>query len=637
MDLAIANLCRQIEADILSLSIITTGDPNGDGFISDTERMVAANLVVCHKILQTRIKYPSSMLISLVQQPWLRHMCFDAILTYILWDCVPIFERRGHHLMAVSILQTFLFGQALCRFGGSDSNSGESFDTSDQLCVESLENLKVKPYVQCLLPRRNRGKALERLLIDITHAERRIKKESQPKPKKKSRKKSCNDTDSVNEEKQPSPIQNLCKALLRYGETSGSIPFCSLRNLAHRLKAPLPETEERSMLNIRLNSGSDWSPKTDCAVANAIVSSDSKNDITAAGKRCAFVGWELHDGQGETMEAKRSLNVEELAMEEYHCGRLPCDTEEEEEVKGQWVGWHNEGGHVRALFRILCLPHLLECCSQDKRGLDEQTTTFLTKYQSSPHDLHVGYFKIDDHHSGSPIRGFYERRRPAIESFLSTLTQMDECSISDLIYEAVKRRWERHVDDRSRLKDPRLLRDVTEFKTLTLIAGALGPIALAHIFRTLCFDYRHWSGGLPDLFLVRARYASATGPDSFVDLADWIGEGFSHGQIEEENIQRHINMLVDRDDEFLGCSKNADGSSSQQKFSSRKKQGAARVELPSFPDKLEFRHMERNILSESMFVEVKSANDRLSERQEDWLSILESCSNARVCKFSNSK
>jgi hypothetical protein len=36
-----------------------------------------------------------------------------------------------------------------------------------------------------------------------------------------------------------------------------------------------------------------------------------------------------------------------------------------------------------------------------------------------------------------------------------------------------------------------------------------------------------------------------------------------------------------------------------------------------------------------MFVEVKSANDRLSERQEDWLSILEPL--ARVCKFVNAK
>ena len=42
LDLAIANLCRQIEADILSLSLITTGDHNGDGFISDTERMISA-------------------------------------------------------------------------------------------------------------------------------------------------------------------------------------------------------------------------------------------------------------------------------------------------------------------------------------------------------------------------------------------------------------------------------------------------------------------------------------------------------------------------------------------------------------------------------------------------------------------
>ena len=122
---------------------------------------------------------------------------------------------------------------------------------------------------------------------------------------------------------------------------------------------------------------------------------------------------------------------------------VSCDTEE---VKGQWVGWHNEGGHVRALFRVLCLHHLLEDCSQDQLRLNEQTIIVLTPYQSSPHDLHVGYFEIDDVQFGSPIQGFYERCRLAIESFLSKFTQLDECGISELIHKAVKRRWERHID-----------------------------------------------------------------------------------------------------------------------------------------------------------------------------------------------
>ena len=141
------------------------------------------------------------------------------------------------------------------------------------------------------------------------------------------------------------------------------------------------------------------------------------------------------------------------------------------------------------------------------------------------------------------------------------------------------------------------------------------------------------------MLLVRARYASGESgdSDSFVDLSDWIGEGFCKQHIEEKNMQSNISMLLDRDDEFLGCSKNADGSSSQQqRFTRKKQQGAAKVELPSFPPKLTFIHEEKKVNTEAMFVEVKSANDRLSERQEDWLSILESCTYARVCKFNSS-
>jgi len=622
---AVINLCQQIEIDILSLSHNVTSDDDddddNDGFISDTERVIAATAIICHRILQLRIKHPSLMLTSLTKRPWLRHMNFDAILAYIIWDIIPIYERRGHHLMAVSMLQTILFGQEFCSF---DKITGE-------LLLESstnLESLQVKPFVECLLPRRNRGKAYERLVIDITHVERRAKKEtSNQQPRKKKAKKSNKDKNDEEEEKS-SPLQSLCTSLLRSTEVSGSIPFFSMRNLARRSKQALPQTNERSLLSIRPgDSDNNWSPSTDNAVANSISSSD--NSDSAAGKRCSFVGWELDDDVG--LGTRRSLNVEELAMEQYHHGLLP---NEDNIIKGQWVGWHNEGSHVRALFRILCLPHLLEpSTNEDELYQDEQTTIIMTPYQFSPHDLHVGCVKAN-----SPtVRGFYERRRSAIETFLSQLLKLDEDGISNLIYTSIKKRWDRHIDDQSRSKDPRLIKDVKELNTLSMIGCALNGAALASIFRTLCFDYRSWSGGLPDLFLVRAQDSS---PDSssFVSLADWIGEGFSQEAIDAKNMKSLISLLAERDDEFLGQLKNADGFSSQLFTSKKKKKGVARVEVPPFPqDKLKFMHDEKQVKAECMFVEVKSANDRLSERQEDWLSILEGCTNARVCKFSSSK
>ena len=51
------------------------------------------------------------------------------------------------------------------------------------------------------------------------------------------------------------------------------------------------------------------------------------------------------------------------------------------------------------------------------------------------------------------------------------------------------------------------------------------------------------------------------------------------------------------------------------------------------PEKLSLSHNSRVVKVECMFVEVKSQNDRLDARQEDWLNILDRFGNARVCKF----
>lgn len=40
---------------------------------------------------------------------------------------------------------------------------------------------------------------------------------------------------------------------------------------------------------------------------------------------------------------------------------------------------------------------------------------------------------------------------------------------------------------------------------------------------------------------------------------------------------------------------------------------------------------------EIMFIEVKSANDRLDAQQEDWLYVLDGVCNARICKYENTK
>ena len=51
----------------------------------------------------------------------------------------------------------------------------------------------------------------------------------------------------------------------------------------------------------------------------------------------------------------------------------------------------------------------------------------------------------------------------------------------------------------------RLLRqDLSVVRTLSAFAAGIGGPTLAIAFRCLCFVYRHYGGGLPDLTLLRA-------------------------------------------------------------------------------------------------------------------------------------
>ena len=109
----------------------------------------------------------------------------------------------------------------------------------------------------------------------------------------------------------------------------------------------------------------DWEPVVDSSIANSI----SHETRTGSGKRCAYVSSE---DNGDNLEHTRSLNVEELAIEEYASGRLPVEASGGNNLNdicvqhvGGWKGWHGEGVHVRALYRILCTNVLLGCRFDD--------------------------------------------------------------------------------------------------------------------------------------------------------------------------------------------------------------------------------------------------------------------------------
>ena len=569
-------------------------------FDRESERIIVITGILCVSILELRMcrKLSGDDTTEVGSRPWLRHMRWEGSLAYLLWDIIPIFERLDLYAEAVRSLQVLLFGRGTVDYAIDLSESG---------------------VVHCLLSRRARGKALDRLVIDRNHLSRLAKKRLE-----------AEGATLAPESSSVDGAQSFCQALLHTLVPSCRVSFSGLRLLARRLKAPLASTmsgitcPEAEMLGLRYGSASaemsskysDWEPQTDRSIANALPGTEG---------RCAFVGHE-EAAHGDSS----SLNVEELAMEYYRTGRLP----ETSEDKGGWTGWHDEGGHLRALFRILVSAPLLGMdwgCPHESPSLCH--SIYLTPYQGAPFDLHVGYQDPGDSGTG---RGFYRQRRERIEAFLTKLANMAPSEISCYVRDCVISRVKFLVEhDR---KDPSVHQDLGNLRTLSMLAAACSGRLLAMAFRCLTFDYRHYSGGLPDLTLVRAVFDDDEG--GLVDLGEWIGEAFDPERRQSLAAEAGAAMLAD--DEFLGCSKVGDSGgrprTSNRRLPSRAQPFRATVPcLDDIPDMLVFEHKGRRVKAECMFVEVKSANDRLDPRQEDWLNILDQHGNARVCKFEAKK
>jgi hypothetical protein len=230
----------------------------------------------------------------------------------------PLYERCGQYQLAVESLELLLFGGV-----NSPDERGSivpSFCSSTKLA-------------QVLLSRRTRGKALERLLVDLTHWQRRDLGYVEDKILKR------NASDKFQCE-----FMKFCEIILDNSSQTSSVPFSSIRKIAMRLKRPLAKTigtkfcPEAFELGLRIESDPrnesekkyrDWMPITDRAIANSL--SNGEN-----GTRCSFVGFE-----DDKDIFSSSLNVEQLAMEFYRTGRLPVDNASL--GSGGWIGFHDEG------------------------------------------------------------------------------------------------------------------------------------------------------------------------------------------------------------------------------------------------------------------------------------------------------
>lgn len=120
---------------------------------------------------------------------------------------------------------------------------------------------------------------------------------------------------------------------------------------------------------------------------------------------------------------------------------------------------------------------------------------------------------------------------------------------------------------------------------------------------------------------------------------DWIGESFSKERRQQEAGDRALSILFDKDDEYLGCEKVGDFQpNSRNKRPQSMQAGKSFVpDLIQLPDRLQLCCNDIPVEVQCLFVEVKSSNDRLDARQEDWLNVLSLEGLARVCKFEDSK
>ena len=599
---------------------------------NECERILGVMVIILIYVLEFRKgAMNDAEATNLSSRPWLRHMSWEGCLSYVLWDLIPIMERRGYYNFAINALEVLLFGKRLEK-------------QISLLIPESLVDANDLSFIS----RRARGKAFDRLIIDYTHFIR-MKNDSNDckttlkapgKNKTKRRKNNILECVTASE-----LVAVLIKPLLAASVGSGNITFSGIRVLAKRLKRPLSHTlsglplYEVNELGHRLGCDeeeeqdmtkySDWRPVTDSAVANSL-----NTDRNGVGRRCSYIGFEDDDEVNHI----RSLNVEELAKEYYKQGIIPDF--DNSSVKGGWAGYHDEGGNIRRLFRILSAEPLgMDWASKDRSNVSslDNATIFLTPYQGAPFDLHVGAEKT---RNGEERRGIFARSKEHIIKFLSTLSRLEGQDLSDFVYESIYNRV-KYTKSINR-SDTMLEYDIQHTRTLCMLAVGLGGEMLASIFRCLFFDYRHYSGGLPDLLLVRALYMASTDSDEIqeklVDLGEWVGESFSETYLETEKAHQAAQILMDKDDDFLGCGKLGDSGVRATRFkrpsASYNSTNCAEILIP---EKLRLIHQSRTIKVECMFVEVKSQNDRLDSRQEDWLNILDLHGNARVCKFEKPK
>mmetsp|Transcript_25334 Transcript_25334/g.52674 ORF Transcript_25334/g.52674 Transcript_25334/m.52674 type:complete len:272 (-) Transcript_25334:1363-2178(-) len=191
-------------------------------------------------------------------------MCWESCMSYVLWDVIPILERRGYYNFATDALEVLLFGKRLPR---ATTNK-----VIPDILAHSLQNsldASARSY-RPLLSRRARGKGFDRLIIDYTHLVRKHKNAAGVVEPKNSERRVSKGNASTKAKKKVSPgsivnevVTLLTEPIIRTCVPTGQISFSSIRTLARRLKRPLSRTLkglhsfETSELGHRLSNDDD--------------------------------------------------------------------------------------------------------------------------------------------------------------------------------------------------------------------------------------------------------------------------------------------------------------------------------------------------------------------------------------------
>lgn len=187
---------ESVETAISSISD-KQGNEDEDSFITDAERIVFVCGLICQHILLFSLEgMLSKEMMYLINRPWLRHLCWQSCMSYLIWDCVEITEKRGYHQIAIGMLETIFHGSKI-----RDHTSRQQKTIKDG-------------YMQVLLSRRVRGKVYDRIALDEKHVMRKNKNEQKNTKKIK------------HQEKQlKSQYEERISYLFRELATASAVPF----------------------------------------------------------------------------------------------------------------------------------------------------------------------------------------------------------------------------------------------------------------------------------------------------------------------------------------------------------------------------------------------------------------------------